>query len=726
MPMPPPTGARVKMRRASAPGPRGGGVYLSQVQRTRLLDAAIVIAAEEGYERMTVRRVAGLAGMSSKTFYDLFADREDCFLAAFCEVTDRLAVVVAPVWEGEGEWVERVRRALTVLLASLDREPLLRRFVFVEALGVGPRMLAARTRVLRVLERAVDQGRAGVELPALTAEAIVGAAFGLIHARLLEGPGRGEASRSRTERAWRASHASDRGRRDAPPLVALLNELMAMIVLPYRGPAVSARELTRPAPLAPSGSEEHESDGEGKPVGEGEGILGRSLTPAVSALSRPRPRPRRVPVTGSLGSREIRVTNRTYLVLAAVAKLDGPSNRQVAKLARISSAGQASLMLSRLQEQGLLADTGAQGADRRAKAWRLTAKGEEVLYMARPGTRVKATGVAQRARLLWAAVAAVDEHGYSNLTVAHIATRAKISRRTFYELFADRDACLLAALEDADRRLTAELRAAELAGLEWHERVRTGLWRILRFFDREPVLARFCVVESARGDDRMAAYRAELLARITGVIAEGSEEGLLEALPLAAEGVAGGVVSILATRLSSTRSSSARRTAGGSRKDTPASGLLSDLLGELMGLIVLPYLGSGIARLEREYPAPVDPAHAPLPVPAPGGNQGAKHLALDGAPSPVAGLRLTHRTVLVLQAIAEQPGSSNIQVAQRAGIADPGQVSKLLARLQSHGLIHNTGRGQTRGAANQWRLTPQGQQLEQSIRTHTSDQRRAA
>ncbi len=53
-----------------------------------------------------------------------------------------------------------------------------------------------------------------------------------------------------------------------------------------------------------------------------------------------------------------------------------------------------------------------------------------------------------------------------------------------------------------------------------------GLWTVLRFFDREPGLARFCVVQSARGDERMAAYREELLARIAGVIAEGREERL--------------------------------------------------------------------------------------------------------------------------------------------------------------------------------------------------------
>jgi AcrR family transcriptional regulator/chromosome segregation and condensation protein ScpB len=734
MPMPPPTGARVKMRpsRSGAPGPRGGGVYLSQVQRTRLLDAAIVIAAEQGYERMTVRRVAGLAGMSSKTFYDLFADREDCFLAAFCEVTDRLAVVVAPVWEAEGEWVERVRSALTVLLASLDREPLLRRFLFVEALGVGPRMLAERTRVLHRLEEAVDQGRAGlepgVELPALTAEAVVGAAFGLIHARLLEPTP------------------------TPAPLTGLLNELMATIVLPYRGHAVSARELTRPAPENPS-----DSSGEGKRGGEGEGILGRSLL-SVSPVTRSSSfsasssgsashasvagKPAKAPA-GSVGGREFRVRERTYLVLAAVARLEGPSNAQVARLARVSSAGQASLMLSRLREQGLVVDTGVQGVGGRAKAWRLTAKGEEVLFMARPRTRVKgvkATAIAQRARLLWAAVAAVDEHGYGNVTVAHIATRAKISRRTFYELFADRDECLLAVLKDADRQLTAELHAADLESLPWRERVRMGLSTILGFLDREPELARFCVVQSSRGDERMLEYREEILTRIVAAIAEGSQQSTRGGgcSSLTAEGLAGAIVSILNTRLKSRQ------------QQEPLSGLL----GELMSLIVLPYLGTAVAARERTRPAPrvegsaerlgrseddssdsreggasrsrtqgawrTDRGSTGSPI-----GQHASERGRRDAP-PIASVRLTQRTVLVLEAIAEQSGISNIQVAERAGIADPGQVSRLLARLQSHGLIHNTGRGQTRGAANQWRLTPQGQQLEQNIRTHTKDRSRAA
>ncbi|HVA88973.1 MAG TPA: helix-turn-helix domain-containing protein, partial [Chloroflexota bacterium] len=102
------------------------------MQRTRLLDAAFAIVAEQGYRRMTVRRVSGLAGMSSRTFYDLFVDPEDCFLALFDRALEEFAEVVGPAFEGEREWAARVRAGFGALLGFLDREPELRRLVFVE------------------------------------------------------------------------------------------------------------------------------------------------------------------------------------------------------------------------------------------------------------------------------------------------------------------------------------------------------------------------------------------------------------------------------------------------------------------------------------------------------------------------------------------------------------------------------------------------------------------
>ncbi len=713
------------MRRPGPLGPQGGGVYLSRVQYTRLLDAALAVVAEEGVKRVSATRVSVRAGMSTKTFYDLFANREDCFLAVFDRAIEELAATAGPAWEAAGtgsaedQWVERVRTALTVLLAVLEREPAVGKVVFLEALGAGPRVLARRAEVLDRVAEFLDEGRVGSPmaevLPSLTAPGVTGAAFSVIHSRLAQ-----------------------ELQRPGLSLMDLVGPVMATIVLPYRGREASARELERPTPEPPVLPDLVESADRTEGSGSSEGRAGGA--------------PSTAPV-------EIRPTRRTYMVLSAVAELAGGSNRVVGEGAGIADPAQISKLLARLREHGLVENRGGRTPGR-AKAWWLTARGEEYLQAglddgsvlaqvrqarpvrrgrpARAGRRapralqgagvlrgaalVPHTDVAERRRvlLLRAAVAMVDEHGYAGVTVAHIAARAKVSRRTFYELFGDREACLLAVLQDIDTQLTSELQAADLDGLPWRERVRTGLWTVLRFFDREPGLARFCVVESARGDERMAAYRAELLARVVDVFAEGGEEreSVLrgERSPLVAEGLAGAVVSILNTRLASPGSSPAWRGAGELGKGVAAGGAVSDLFGELMWLIVLTYLGPELAREERTRPVPADPAPALLPAPAPGGKQGGRYLALDTGPSSVPQLRMTYRTALVLKAIAQQPGISNLDVARHAQVNDQGQISKLLARLERNGLVQNTGRGQSKGAPNEWRLTPTGQAVERSIR----------
>jgi DNA-binding MarR family transcriptional regulator len=72
----------------------------------------------------------------------------------------------------------------------------------------------------------------------------------------------------------------------------------------------------------------------------------------------------------------------------------------------------------------------------------------------------------------------------------------------------------------------------------------------------------------------------------------------------------------------------------------------------------------------------------------------------------------------VLSAIGEQPGASNRDVASAADVADQGQTSKLLARLERLGLIHNTaGQGhQPTGEPNAWKLTTRGEEIEHAIR----------
>jgi AcrR family transcriptional regulator len=314
-----------------------------------------------------------------------------------------------------------------------------------------------------------------------------------------------------------------------------------------------------------------------------------------------------------------------------------------------------------------------------------------------PVTRARLVEI-QRVRLLAAAVRAVEEVGYADTTVAHITARARISRRTFYELFADREECLAAALEDIFGVIAAEVAAAGLDGLGWRERVRGGLWAILSFLDREPALARVCVVQALRGGPRVLERREGILAQLALVVDEGRLESPRAARcsVLIAEGLVGAAFSIVYARLLK-----------GERRP------LTGLYGELMGMIVLPYMGAAAARRERERPVPAVLVGAACR----GGGFG------ECVADPLGGvaMRLTYRTARVLEGIAEYPGSSNRGVGEYAGISDPGQVSKLLARLERLGLLVNrTGGGRVMGEPNAWTLTAKGVVVARNIRMYAS------
>jgi AcrR family transcriptional regulator len=316
-------------------------------------------------------------------------------------------------------------------------------------------------------------------------------------------------------------------------------------------------------------------------------------------------------------------------------------------------------------------------------------------------------GEIQRSRLMAGAVAAIDEQGYAQTTVAHITERSRVSRRTFYETFADREACLAAVLERALAMVQADLAASDAHTLPWRERVRTGLYTILAFLDREPALARVCVVHALGAGQPVLERREQILARLTAVVDEGRRAGARgeTCTPMTAEGLVGAAFAIVHARL-----------ARGERRR------LAGLLGELMAMIVLPYLGAAAARREQLRPAPARAAAAPRVFNGAGdGEDPLRHVPM----------RLTYRTARVLEVVAELGGgsehsASNRQVAERAGVSDPGQISKLLRRLERIGLLANASAGHTSGEPNAWTLTPRGERVARSIRTHTLNQSRAA
>jgi predicted transcriptional regulator len=70
----------------------------------------------------------------------------------------------------------------------------------------------------------------------------------------------------------------------------------------------------------------------------------------------------------------------------------------------------------------------------------------------------------------------------------------------------------------------------------------------------------------------------------------------------------------------------------------------------------------------------------------------------------------------VLSAVADRPPSSNRDIGLASGIADQGQISKLLTRLARIGLVENSSAGRARGAPNEWTLTGKGEAIEHAIR----------
>jgi AcrR family transcriptional regulator len=124
-------------------------------QRERLVDAMIELSAQTGFQSVSVAQVTARAGVSTATFYEQFEDKEDCLLAAYRTVAERVFGNVRPV-AGDGDWSEAARVALAPLLGALQSDPDAGRVLFVEGLAGGRRIREQRKSVLGEFERRVQ------------------------------------------------------------------------------------------------------------------------------------------------------------------------------------------------------------------------------------------------------------------------------------------------------------------------------------------------------------------------------------------------------------------------------------------------------------------------------------------------------------------------------------------------------------------------------------------
>jgi AcrR family transcriptional regulator len=196
---------------------------VTESQRGRILQAMVEVVSERGYPETRVVDVIEVAGVSRKTFYELFSSKEDCFLATYDMLLATLLGDTARGFQSRpgAPWAERIAAGLGELLGDLAEHPDEARFAIVEVLAAGPKALARRDAALRQFTGFLDAGRAetSVELPGITSLSIAGGVNELLYSEILHGA--------------------------TASLPSRLPDLMFWIVLPFLGPERAAEERDR-------------------------------------------------------------------------------------------------------------------------------------------------------------------------------------------------------------------------------------------------------------------------------------------------------------------------------------------------------------------------------------------------------------------------------------------------------------------------------------------------
>jgi AcrR family transcriptional regulator len=156
-----------------------------------MLKAMTEVVAREGYAETTVRKLLTPARLSRRTYYDLYSDKEDCYLDAYGVIADQLVARTAAGFERGETAAERVRLAVEELAGFCLEHPEAACACIVEGLAAGQ---AARIERGKLIERvaatiapALAELRPDAANPALAARATVGGIFELLYGPLARG-----------------------------------------------------------------------------------------------------------------------------------------------------------------------------------------------------------------------------------------------------------------------------------------------------------------------------------------------------------------------------------------------------------------------------------------------------------------------------------------------------------------------------------------------------------
>ncbi len=194
---------------------------VARQQRMRLMGAMLVAVGERGYIDTSVADVLSRAGISRRTFYEHFSDKEDCYLQAYDHVAGVLTEAVGDALQDHRRWQEAMRSALDLVLRTVAENPKISRAMLVEVLAVGPAGVRRRDASLAPFQQFFELARelapAEALIPETVNETLVGGILETITARVM--------------------------RDEAERVPGLLDQLMFWGLVPFLGPVEANRAL---------------------------------------------------------------------------------------------------------------------------------------------------------------------------------------------------------------------------------------------------------------------------------------------------------------------------------------------------------------------------------------------------------------------------------------------------------------------------------------------------
>jgi AcrR family transcriptional regulator len=165
--------------------------FVATNQQERIMAAVARAAAELGYTEMSVEAIVARAGVSRRTFYEHFKNKEDAFLAAYDAVVRQQARHIRRAYFEETTVQDRLRAGIRAYLEFTASEPDVARMCIVEVLAAGPRAMSKRNEAMRmfaeIIEDNIHELLPGCRRAALTAETIVGGIHEVVFSRILTG-----------------------------------------------------------------------------------------------------------------------------------------------------------------------------------------------------------------------------------------------------------------------------------------------------------------------------------------------------------------------------------------------------------------------------------------------------------------------------------------------------------------------------------------------------------